>query len=1207
MSLFAYRPTKGPMAFGMVHQGAGSMKQRTSRSRRQRLVEALEARTMLTITAININAINPTEGTPLGSAASPAQIATFDVNNFIGLDESSQYSAVIGWGDGSQSAGLGPVTISFIADLGNGNAEYGVNSYHTYAEATTTSNPDTLTVTLADNTGPGTLQSQSGPVQVNDAPLTNTLPATTNNATVGSPLTSVTVGQFIDTNPLATSAGYAVTVNWGDGKFSGGTVVPFKTAIQLGGAGVEFTVEASHTYTTAGTFTVTTLVSDVGGSTVTETSTVNVTNSSLQQITAAPINAVEGLPFTGTVASFSDPNPMDTASQFSAAINWGNGSSTAGTVQSVGSGAFIVTGVDPVSMKGFTYPDEGVFNVSISVKGPNGAQFNTFTTATVADAPLTATGLTLGLAPNLIFVSPPFSGEVATFTDANPLGTLSDFSATISWGDGITTGGVITLSPTTPGVFVVSGTHQFAPSSVPYQAIITIKDVGGSTATAFTSITVTDTPITPGTPAAITAVEGMAFTAQVGTFTDANPGALPTQYATTINWGDGSITTAGVIAKEANGTFTVTGSHTYAEESAVGTPYAITVTIASIGGTSPGTTTDTGTATVSDAPLFSQGSPITGVEGTGLTPSPITVATFTDSDPGGMPTDYTATINWGDGTAASAGTITQIGLSPNGSTFSVTGTHTYDEEGNFQTLVTITDVGGSQTLAVGSAVIADAPLTPLATQPTVVTTEAQVFSGAVAAFTDGNPVAPISDETYVTIDWGDGTPMAYGTISQPGGVGTAFEVNGTHTYASSGVNGGVGHYPITVNVHDMGGATATIFNTANVADTPLFILGRLFRAISSGAPNFDDINIDDPNFVGTTNEPNATVTLYAQLTNGGSPFIIGRGVSNADDSWNITSDEQLADGSYVISAIAVDQFGQTHSSDTTIVPSLVIDTVGPKVTDVFFSRLTGQIQVMIQDFGGPDDAGVGLNQTTLIDANNYTFVNANHTRIGAEKVNVISVTPGTTSGSQLVTLSINGGHYIPGGNWLLTVHSVTPTNLTGVQDIAGNALDGEFYGFFPSGNNQPGGDFVAELNAVHHIIFAPATVIGRATPVSPPGTLSQGTTILKQTVNPSKFPKVHGLAAQERVDRLAARQADRLAARHADRLAARHADRLAAHQAARKLSHQVTALKTAAGRRRPDAVVSTSTIPTSGGQILGALNAFDAALDQVMKGKPRRS
>jgi hypothetical protein len=57
-----------------------------------------------------------------------------------------------------------------------------------------------------------------------------------------------------------------------------------------------------------------------------------------------------------------------------------------------------------------------------------------------------------------------------------------------------------------------------------------------------------------------------------------------------------------------------------------------------------------------------------------------------------------------------------------------------------------------------------------------------------------------------------------------------------------------------------------------------------------------------------------------------------------------------------------------------------------------------------------------------------------------------------------------------------------------VQDVAGNALDGHFFGFFPSGNGAPGGDFVARLNSIRNIIFAPAPAASTATPLVPPGT-----------------------------------------------------------------------------------------------------------------------
>jgi hypothetical protein len=55
-------------------------------------------------------------------------------------------------------------------------------------------------------------------------------------------------------------------------------------------------------------------------------------------------------------------------------------------------------------------------------------------------------------------------------------------------------------------------------------------------------------------------------------------------------------------------------------------------------------------------------------------------------------------------------------------------------------------------------------------------------------------------------------------------------------------------------------------------------------------------------------------------------------------------------------------------------------------------------------------------------------------------------------------------------------------------------LDGEFYGFFPSGNNVPGGDFAARLDAVHNRIFPAQTIVGFATPNVPPGTPAQGGT-----------------------------------------------------------------------------------------------------------------
>src|SRR3954447_20944337 len=109
-------------------------------------------------------------------------------------------------------------------------------------------------------------------------------------------------------------------------------------------------------------------------------------------------------------------------------------------------------------------------------------------------------------------------------------------------------------------------------------------------------------------------------------------------------------------------------------------------------------------ATVKDAPL----TPINGgifnaTQGTPLTASPL--VSFTDANPRAPLGDFTATIDWGDGTT-SPGTISQPG-GP-GTTFVVAGTHTYARPGTSAVVVSILDVGGSKTTATATVNVAAA-------------------------------------------------------------------------------------------------------------------------------------------------------------------------------------------------------------------------------------------------------------------------------------------------------------------------------------------------------------------------------------------------------------------------------------------------------------------------------------------------------------------
>ena len=189
------------------------------------------------------------------------------------------------------------------------------------------------------------------------------------------------------------------------------------------------------------------------------------------------------------------------------------------------------------------------------------------------------------------------------------------------------------------------------------------------------------------------------------------------------------------------------------------------------------------------------------------------------------------------------------------------------------------------------------------------------FNGPVASFTDANPTSSTIADFTATIDWGDGTPLTAGTISQPGGVGTAYVVSGSHTYADSGVTTGTGNaepYPIQVFVVDDGGSRLTVDNTANVADNSIVLTGQLNPTSDSGLSTgtVDITNVTQPDFFGKS-EPLSTVTLSATLLPSGAPFIIGQVEAGSDGSWNIKSDVPLADGHYTITATAIDQFGET--------------------------------------------------------------------------------------------------------------------------------------------------------------------------------------------------------------------------------------------------------------------------------------------------------
>jgi PKD domain-containing protein len=155
---------------------------------------------------------------------------------------------------------------------------------------------------------------------------------------------------------------------------------------------------------------------------------------------------------------------------------------------------------------------------------------------------------------------------------------------------------------------------------------------------------------------------------------------------------------------------------------------------------------------VTDAPLSATASPLSATAGT---PFNGQVATFTDADPNGTASDYSATINWGDGTT-SAGTVTGSGP------FSVGGTHIYAAPGSYQVTVSISDVGGSAATATGSAAVA-APAPPPPAPPALTSGAPSVMSTTSAAFTA--TVNPEGLATNVVFEYGPQLPDTTFTYS----------------------------------------------------------------------------------------------------------------------------------------------------------------------------------------------------------------------------------------------------------------------------------------------------------------------------------------------------------------------------------------------------------------------------------------------------------
>jgi HYR domain len=603
--------------------------------------------------------ISPVEG-----AAFDSPVATFTSSD--PTDTPSSFTATVDWGDGTVEAGT-------VTTANGGFAVSVPNSLHSYADE----GDYTATVTVT-RAGDGRTRTGSGTITVAEGDVLTPLPlllfVDPNKTLAGN------VAFFSDT-VASPASDFTATIDWGDGATATGVVSLVNGTL---------TVSGTHTYAAAGVDPVdVTLTENAPGmATATSSATAYVGAVVAVGFIGSPaLITTEGTPFSGQIATFRSSNLLDTTASYMATIDWGDGTTTPGTI-SGGNGSFFV------SAPGFQhiYADEGAYDATVTVT--RGADHTSSTASgkiTVLDAdtlsaviPVQAVDTSLGQ---------PFNA-VATFIDtpsvSSPLSQLSpasDFTATFDWGDGTTSSGMVSgggngFGSGQPETFTVSGSHTYTTADRHFFTVTLTDDApGGTTATSSGTVYVGATLGIVVDPTAGTApppVEHHLFSGQVATFTSTNPLDTAASYSAVIDWGDGM--SAGTIT-QGNGDFIVSGQHTYFDDG----DYPMKVTVVRMADGTASTGSSGFPIRVGDDDVLTADPPVL------LSANPQFsgfVATFDDTDTVSQQSDFIASIDWGDGTS------TMGGVSGGGGTLAVSGSHTYAATGQYKVTATLGDDDG---------------------------------------------------------------------------------------------------------------------------------------------------------------------------------------------------------------------------------------------------------------------------------------------------------------------------------------------------------------------------------------------------------------------------------------------------------------------------------------------------------------------------------
>jgi len=708
------------------------------------------------------------------------------------------------------------------------------------------------TLLASPHHGLNLLQSSSLPIQLSISQQVS-----------GGGLTVTLSGTVTDPNAGAQLSTGSVEVQWGDGTTS-------------------FGLYPIHTYSRAGSYTITISARDSRGFTGSTTRTVNIAGSSTGGTTvsvsypgiSSPSNPTSpslnfqgqvsgGGSFVTVVGSIVDPNQGATVT--SATWDWGDGSSE-------------TSGLSPQH----SYAQAGQYTISGTVEDSVGQ--STTESTTVSISPSTAASIQIittgnGGQTNLpitIGFTAPVSGLIVTpqgnIHDPNPAATT--LSATWDWGDGSTpsTGWPSGLSHTysTAGTYTITLTAVDDLGNRNSQSVSVSVGGGSSSSSSSGSSGGIQVQFTlqnnGGSSLTVMPVGSAHDTAQGSTFTSA-----------VWDWGDGTPDTHGWPSGL---------THTYAK----GGTYIVTFSVVDNFGQS-----GFASQTISLAEQSLSGIQINvNYHESGLTVTP----SGNIHDPNSAATTLSATWDWGDGSTPSTGWPS--GLS-----------HTYASAGQYPVTVSVIDdlgqtntniqlvtvsgtgSGSSSSTSGSSSGSGSSSSGSVSGQP--ISMSVSYSASGLTVTPSGNIHDPNSAATSITAtwNWGDGQTSS----GWPSGL--------SHTYASPG------QYTITLTAADNIGTT-------NSASSSITVSGSTTSGSSgsiSGQPISISVSYPTSGYTvtpqGTIHDPNSAATSLTALWSWGDGTTSGGWPSGLSHTY-------ITPGQYLVTISVKDNLGITNTQSSSV-------------------------------------------------------------------------------------------------------------------------------------------------------------------------------------------------------------------------------------------------------------------------------------------------